>query len=174
MILAWVVLCMGAVLFAISGVFIGVLFSRTRSEDEGAQWLREFSIEDYRPMERLLRESDYEFLASQRGFHPRIAWELRAERRRIFHGYLGSMVRDFNTLTRMARLFAVYSTEDRSDYLRSIFWMKMRFYSRVADAELRLVLAPLPVGRIDIRGLVGQIAAMRENLEEQSLQHGPA
>jgi hypothetical protein len=123
-------------------------------------------------MERLLRESDYEFLSAQPGFHPRIAWELRAERRKIFNGYLSSMIRDFNTLSRMARLFAVYATEDRSDYLRTIFWMRMRFYCRVVDTQIRLTLAPLPVGQIDIHGLIGQIAALRENLEEQSLQHG--
>lgn len=164
MTLAWAVLWIGVLLFAGFGLLIGRLFRRTGAKERGAEWLSDFSIENYRPMERLLRESDYEFLAAQRGFEPRIAWELRAERREIFHGYLWSLIRDFNTLTRMARLFAVHAKEDRSDYLRAIFWMQVRFYCLVAGAEARLVLAPLPVGKIDIRALIGHVGVMRENL----------
>ena len=64
MTLVWV-LCGVLVLLTGSAVLVGRLFHRDRSGDTGIEWLRNFSIEDYRPMERLLRESDYEFLAAQ-------------------------------------------------------------------------------------------------------------
>jgi hypothetical protein len=46
--------------------------SRTAEGDLGT-WLDSFSVARYRPMERLLSEADYEFLAAQPGYDPSIA-----------------------------------------------------------------------------------------------------
>jgi hypothetical protein len=156
-----------AVIFASS---ISQLFRRTSVDDCSIEWLDEFSLDSYRPMERLLNEGDYEFLAAQPGFYPGIARELRAERRRIFRIYLRSLIRDFKKLIRLAELMMVYSEQDRPDLARAIFRLRREFYVSIIATEFRLALSPLPVAPVDARRLVYCMAAMRENIQQLALQ----
>src|ERR1700688_1883270 len=63
----------------------------------------------YRPMERLLGEADFRFLASQPGFSPKLGRRLRTERRQIFRGYLRNLRRDFGAVTAACHLLLVHS-----------------------------------------------------------------
>src|SRR5438270_1890920 len=138
-------------LAAIIASLIGQLFRRPAARDCGLEWLAEFSLESYRPMERLLNEADYEFLASQPGYHSGIARELRAERRKIFRVYLRSLIRDFNVLMRLAERMLVYSEQDRPDLARAIFGLRRQFFMNVIAIEIRLALFPLPSGVIEVK-----------------------
>ena len=71
------------------------------------------SLEKYRPMERLLQEGDFRFLAAQPGFSPRLGRRFRTERRRIFRGYLRNLRMDFARLSLALRVLIVHSVEDR-------------------------------------------------------------
>ena len=166
MIVALLTLGIVALFAAIFASLIRQLFHRTALDHCTLEWLNEFSLESYRPMERLLNESDYEFLASQPGFHPSIARELRAERRRIFRIYLRSMIRDFNTLMSMAELMMVYSAEDRPDLARAIFRLRRQFYMRVIAAEMHLILSPLPLGAVNAGRLIHSLGAIRDNIQQ--------
>jgi len=163
-----------AVLAAFFAVLIRLLLQRTDTSSEGIEWLSEFSVERYRPMERLLSETDYEFLASQPGYHPRIAQELRSERRRIFQSYLRSLIRDFNALIRLAQLMIVYSPTDRPDLARKLLRLRWQFYTSVIAVEFRLALSPLPVGSIDAKRLINSLALVRENIELLAFQRHSA
>ncbi len=85
-----------------TAVGFGLLFKRMlfrdRVPDFDPDWLENFSVSKYRPMERLLSEEYFEFLVSQEGYEPKIGKRLRSERRRIFRGYLRSIRRDFQRL----------------------------------------------------------------------------
>src|ERR1700737_1163301 len=153
MIVALLILGIVALFAAIFASLIRQLFRRTALDHCTLEWLNEFSLESYRPMERLLNESDYQFLASQPGFHPGIARELRAERRRIFRIYLRSMIRDFNTLMSLAELMMVYSEQDRPDFASAIFRLRRQFYMRIIAVEFRLALGPVAVGAVDAQRL---------------------
>ncbi|MDQ2948804.1 MAG: hypothetical protein M3Y27_23160 [Acidobacteriota bacterium] len=164
-------------LVAVLAYFISSLVRRSHPDlgalaelDQG--FLDQCSIETYRPMERLLNEADFEFLASQPGYDPRIARKLRAERRRIFRSYLHSLIGDFNALIYLAQLAAVHSAEDRPDLASAIFRLRLNFFWHVAGAEIRLALAPLPLGSIDAKRLIGSLASVRENIvQSTSLRH---
>src|SRR5579863_2042122 len=69
----------------------------------------------YRPMERLLGEEDFRFLAAQPGFSPKLGRRLRTERRQIFKGYLRSLSRDFHNISAACRMLVVHSAEDRAE-----------------------------------------------------------
>lgn len=146
------------------------LFRRTSAGDGSLEWLDEFSLDSYGPMERLLNEGDYEFLAAQPGFHPGIARELRAERRRIFRIYLGSLVRDFRKLMRVAELIMLHSEEDRPDLARAISRARREFYRNIVATEIRLALSPLPLASANTRRLVGCMKAMRANVQQLAAQ----
>src|SRR5262245_16680081 len=85
------------------------------------------SLEKYRPMERLLQEDDFRFLAAQPGFSPQLGRRFRTERRKIFRGYLRNLRRDFRRLSAAFRILIVHSVEDRGDLAASLMRMRVMF-----------------------------------------------
>src|ERR1700678_717733 len=113
------ILPIAVVLAVMAACFAGLfwtLASRFDARQCTPEWLDEFSLESYAPMERLLGEDDAAFLASQPGYKPAIAKRLMAERRKIFVAYLGHLERDFNLLVGIGKLMVVYSTQDRQEF----------------------------------------------------------
>ncbi len=81
------------------GVVVAFLFRRLiagpKSLPVSVDWINDLSIARYRPMERLLSEEDYWFLANQPGFDKRMLRRIRSERRKVFRGYLASLSQRF-------------------------------------------------------------------------------
>src|ERR1041385_2461454 len=73
------------------------------------------SPERFRPMERLLSEEDFRYLAAHPGATPRMVRRLRAERRRLFRAYLRSLQRDFTRIYSAIQLILVQSEVDRPE-----------------------------------------------------------
>jgi hypothetical protein len=96
-----------AVIAVLTAVVVVLLLQRLKAREDEAQadlgWSSEFSIAKYRPMERLFLEEDYDFLAAQPGFHPKIYRKLQSERRRVFRHYLRCVQRDFDRLLTAAK-----------------------------------------------------------------------
>jgi hypothetical protein len=127
--------------------------ARVAEGDLGA-WLDGFSITRYLPMERLLSEADYEFLAAQPGYDPSIARKLRAARRRVFRIYLRQMSADFSRLHQVARLLVLYAPEDRPELARSLVHQKWVFYYAMANVQWRLLLHAAGLSTVDVSGLI--------------------
>jgi len=169
-------LTVGAVLGVLAAVAFVLLFRRVHARAEAAQtdlgWSSEFSITKYRPMERLFLEEDYDFLAAQPGFHPKIYGRLQAERRRVFRHYLRCLRKDFNRLSTAAKTLLLVAPQDRPDLARNILKQRMLFSWALWGVEVRLLLQTAGVGTVDVRGLVGTMESMREQLRylSQSVQ----
>ena len=144
------------------------LLRRLLSADRVARldpdWYERFSITRYRPMERLLSGEDREFLVAQAGFRPQILKTLRAERRRIFRGYLRCLSRDFNRLYLAGRLLMLDAAEDRPDLARILLRQRVLFAYAMLAVEIRLLLHALGVGTVDVRLLVASLEEMRARL----------
>ncbi|MGE5645117.1 MAG: hypothetical protein ACM336_04935 [Acidobacteriota bacterium] len=159
----------GAVLFAVfAAVAFAFLFrgllAPGRDRQADLEWSSEFSIAKYRPMERLFLEEDYDFLAAQPGFHPRIYRKLQAERRRVFRHYLRCLRRDFNRLSAAAKLLLLSAPSDRPDLASALLKQRMIFTYAMAAVEFRLVLQSMGIGTVDVRRLVDAVDGMREQL----------
>jgi hypothetical protein len=115
-------------------------------------------------MERLLSEEDYQFLAAQKGYDPRIVRRLRCERRKIFREYLHCLRRDFGRLEAAARVLMVNSSVDRPDLAKALLRQRLFFTYGVLAAECRLMLHGLGLGTVDTGRLVGSLDAMRAQL----------
>jgi len=150
-----------AVAFAL--LFRAVL-RRDRFDDLTPEWLSNFSVARYKPMERLLSEDDFKFLGAQRGFEPKIARRLRSERRKIFREYLRCLRRDFGRLEAAVRLFMVNAREDRPEMAKALLRQRLAFTYGVFAAECRLVMHTFGIGTVDIRELVGSLDVMRSQL----------
>jgi hypothetical protein len=156
------------VLTLLAASFAGLfwrLASRFDATKCTADWLDDFSLESYAPMERLLEKSDVLFLASQAGYRPEIAQRLMAERRRIFAAYLGRLVEDFNQLVGIGKLMIVYSTQDREEFARRLWRQQVRFYAAVCSVRLQLALYPLGWAGADAHRLVAAITALRDQVQ---------
>ena len=165
----WLIVVAAGVGVTTVGAF--VLLFRTalrpdRFEGLTPEWLNGFSVARYKPMERLLSEEDFEFLASQKGYTPRIARRLRSERRRIFREYLHCLKRDFGRLEAGIRLFMVHATEDRPELAKALLRCRLSFTFGVFAAECRVALHTIGIGTVDIRQLIGSVDGMRAYLGE--------
>jgi hypothetical protein len=141
------------------------LASRFSPESGAAEWLDGFSLESYAPMARLLDQSDFQFLASHPGYYPALRKRLRAERRQVFVGYLGLMIRDFNQLLKIGRLMLVNSKEDRPEFARALWRQQMSFYFAVCSIRCKLALTPFGL-RVEGLRLVDSLASMLRQVQE--------
>jgi hypothetical protein len=115
----------------------------------------------YRPMERLLLEDDFRFLASQPGFSPKLGRRLRTERRQIFRGYLRSLGRDFHSVTAACHLLMVHSAEDRAELASTLMRQQLMFGVGMLAVQGRLALHAVGFGAVDVRGLVESLETMQ-------------
>ncbi|HYP05604.1 MAG TPA: hypothetical protein VER03_05150 [Bryobacteraceae bacterium] len=128
------------------------------------EWLANFSTTTYRPMQRLLSDSDLKYLAAQPGITAKTVSELRRERRRIFRAYLRNLVRDFHRLHLAARMTLLYATEDRPDLAQTLMRQRAMFTWAVLTVEFRLMLHAAGLGPVDVSDLIGALENMRINV----------
>jgi hypothetical protein len=123
-------------------------------QPEGLAWLRDFSIEKYQPLLRLLDSSDVDWLATQPGYEPRLAKQLGKQRARIFRAYLSLIGADGKQLQAIAWNLTVEADRDvrgLAAFISRQAWTLDLFLFR---ARLRLALWRLGVGRVDARPLL--------------------
>lgn len=145
------------------------LASRFDAKACGPEWLDEFSVENYAPMERLLDASDFEFLARQPGYHAKTGKHLLAERREIFCEYLGLLIRDFNQLHYIAKLLMVHSAEDRPELARTLWQQQATFYFAVCVIRLKVAVYPWGWTAVDVPKLLHGLEHMRGQIQTRAL-----
>ena len=108
-------------------------------------------------MLRLLAEDDFRFVST----NPGLEKTLRAERRRLFRGYLRCLTRDYGSLLGGLRHAMVQSGFDRPDLARALVQYRFSFAMELCTAEIRLALHAAGIGKVDISGLVDALDALR-------------
>jgi hypothetical protein len=146
------------------------LASRSDNQASTAEWFESFSVESFAPMERLLDQSDFEFLAQQPGYRPEIGARLLKERKKLFLGYLRLLIGDFNQLLRIARLMIVYSTEDRAEFANVLLRQQATFYFAVCAVRLRVALYPVGWTSLDVSRLMQALENMRNQVTQLGFQ----
>jgi hypothetical protein len=167
---AFVCLAVGAVL----AFLFRRLIAGPKSLPVSVDWINDLSVARYRPMERLLSEEDYRFLASQPGFDKRTLRRIRSERRRVFRGYLACLNRDFSMVGAALRLMITYSTQDRPDLAGILYKQQALFTFGMLAVQWRLCLHACGLGTVDVRGLVRAMDYMRTELRQMIPAEGAA
>jgi hypothetical protein len=152
---------------AVTGAFV-MLFRKASCARDAAtideNWLNEFSIARYRPMERLLSDDDYRFLESQPAFNPRLEKKLRTERRAIFSSYLGYLAQDFERLYRATQSLALASAEDRPDLAIALLKQRWGFVYGMAALRCRLFFHVMGTNPAEVQSLVNSLDALQLRL----------
>jgi hypothetical protein len=129
-----------------------------------ADWIDDLSIERYRPMMRLLDSAELESLRSQPGFTSQAAAKLRAQRCRMFRGYLKSLTTDFGRVCGAIKILMVQSRHDRSELALALVRQQFLFAAGVIAAQFRLVLYRFGLCGVDVTALVRNFDSMRIEL----------
>lgn len=119
----------------------------------------------YGPMQRLLEEGDYRFLASHPAIGKKGAAKIRARRREIFRGYLRCLGRDYARVCASIRSTMVQSEIDRPDLAKALLRNRLIFTAALAGVECRLAMHACGWGTIDARPLVAALEGMRRQLD---------
>lgn len=137
-------------------------FARTPQAAPEGDWLARISAARYRPMERLLDAREEAFVASHadRGTVRRF----RAQRRKVFRGYLRSLERDFGRVCGAIRLVLAHSDTDRPELATALMRQQATFAAAVLAVRARLWLHAAGIGTVDVRDLVGALDTMRAEL----------
>ncbi len=120
----------------------------------------------YRPMERLLRADDFEFLAAQPGYSAKLGRRFRSERRRIFRSYLKSLKFDFNSMSLAFQTLIVHSAEDRGDLAAGLIRQRLTFAFAMLAVEGRLALHAAGVNSVavDVSAMVQSLETMQDQM----------
>jgi hypothetical protein len=118
------------------------------------EWAQSFSLSAYAPMERLLVDSDFEFLKTQPGYSRKIMRELRARRVRIYCAYLAMMSRDFHRLYTLLQQYLLSTRVDNPAISAELMRQKWLFSRELLVAHLRLRLYALGIGSVSCGNLM--------------------
>jgi hypothetical protein len=153
-------------------LLIHKLASPARCELVSAEWLSRFSVAKYRPMERLLSQSDMRFLGAQKGYRPKVGRRLRMERIRAYRGYLKCLRADYRKLEAAISLWMAGSSKDRPELALGLLKSRIKFQLGLAHAEWRVVLYGLNIapakqvqlveGLDDLRICLRRVALVRQ------------
>ncbi len=159
-------LLLGTLVPALVLLFRGLLSSQ-RSLPSSIDWIQDISAARYRPMERLLRSEDFQFLASQPGCTRQLARRLRTERRKVFRSYLYAMKRDFNRVCLALQVLMANSAVDRPELASVLVKQKTTFQLAILAVEFRLALHACGFDRmVDVRDLVGALDILGSELRQ--------
>jgi len=147
------IIVLAALILGIAAV-VRMLGSAGRSLPVTAEWIDELSTDRYRPMRRLLDARDIQFLRSQAGFTPKMESKLRAQRCRIFRGYLRCLDMDFQRVCTALKLVLVQSEQDRPDLSTVLLHNQILFAAGLLAAHLRLILYGWGICTVDANRLV--------------------
>ena len=136
-----------------------IVWSRRRRE---ACQPAEFSLEKYRPMERLLSAGDYEFVEVTPGFRPALMRRLEARRARIVRGYLRSLSEDFDRISTLARMCLAESEVDRPDLSAELVRQRIQFARMML--VLRCQLAFSGVRGLNVWPLMSAVQSVHQQL----------
>jgi hypothetical protein len=142
------------------------LSTRKNAPPVTAEWIGELSVERYRPMLRLLDDSDLEFLCRQPGFDPKMAARLRRQRCHIFGCYLTALGQDFGQTCRALRILMVHSACDRPDLASLLVRRQVLFGLCMLRARWRLLLHRWGTGCVDIGSLMRLFDSVCVELQE--------
>jgi hypothetical protein len=135
-------------------------------EDISPEWLESFSVTSYYPMRALFSADDFDFLSRQPGFDRTLKRKLRRDRLQIFKQYLDRMIADFNRLHTIARFVLAQSSEDRSDLVGRLLWLRVRFAVTVLRVQFTYRLYWLGVPSFSVTTLIRYLEEMTAHLTQ--------
>jgi hypothetical protein len=149
------------VLLLVAALFVALfvtLFQRSSGGNPpGVSWLDGFSLDRYRPLDRLLDSSDLQFAAAHPGYTAAIGRKLVSSRRAAARLFLTELTTDFDQMVYLG----LSSRQDRPDLAHTLLRQWLAFHFRVFLLRVRLLLAPLGLAPRRPAGLLEALTRVR-------------
>lgn len=171
------VLPIAAVICLMMLVALASVLKKVAMQDRSApaaEWMATLSTARYGPMERLLDEEDFRYLASQPGLDPRVRRALRAQRRSIFRAYLRCLCRDYSRVSMAIKMLMMQSEQDRPDLAEMLLRQRVAFTLGLVRVEFRLALHAVGMGKVEVGALVGAFDALRVQFNQLAVAAAPS
>ncbi len=163
-----IVLLATALFLVLMGIGFGMLFAKLLAHrttlPASEDWEDVCSPGRYKAMERLLEQTDYQYLAAKSGDNNKLQKRLRDRRVRIFSSYLNCLSQDFTRICNAIKKIMVDSQVDRPDLAGLLMKQHFIFSLTVLSIEIRLVLYNFGWGTPDGRSLVRSLDNMSAHL----------
>jgi hypothetical protein len=127
----------------------------------------DLSWKDYRPLDRLLAPTDFDYLRS-RGVEEAKIQKLRVERRKIYRMCLRSLSQDFNRVHAALNVMIVQSREDRSDLVAELAKQRFAFYRNLMMVEFRLTMHACGFERMPAINLLQPMEILQSQLRQMA------
>jgi len=160
-----------ALMFALPAVGFVVLLKRLTASDRTGHplpmedWEGIFSPSRYRAMERLLDDSDRDFLHAQPGTSLAIENKFRAARVTLFRAYMHQLSDDFHRVCKALKTLMVHAPVERHDLAGLILKQQFQFSVTMMTTEMRLLLYGWGWAGVSAEALLDPLTAVRIQLQ---------
>lgn len=166
------VLTVGSVL-GLAGFVVALRMRSRKMAEENASTAATFSMDRYRPMERLLSQEDFAFLSQSPGYTPELGARWRKQQRRLFRLYLNELTADFHKLHAHARALVANSAVECPELPALLVRQEVQFWRALMFLEGRLMLDRIGLRSISTPALVQLVQSMGQELENVVPKLGP-
>ena len=160
---------MVTVVFMCLAAGFGVLFARLTSRDRlhlpPEEWEGLLSLSRYKAMERLLDETDGQFIRSHQKVSQQEVKKFRAQRVKLFRGYMHQLSEDFNRICKALKLLMVQSRIDRPDLAGLLLKQQFTFALAMMAVEVKLILYGFGWAGVDVKALMEPLTTVRAQLQ---------
>ncbi|HZS56299.1 MAG TPA: hypothetical protein VFA65_17980 [Bryobacteraceae bacterium] len=164
-------LLLGGTMLALFFPMLRWLCRKATIDESTPEWLENFSVATYYPMQGLLSDEDFTFLCRQPGFDESLYRKLRRERLHIFQQYLIRLIFDFNRLHAIARIMLAHGPEDKSEVVAKLMKLKLQFSIAVFQAECSYLLCRVGFRFLAVRKLIAVLENMSLEINTLSQPH---
>jgi len=162
---------LAALMLALPAAGIVWLAKRLTSRDRATlplpmeDWEGIFSPSRYRAMERLLDDTDRDFLHAQPGASRRVEKKFRKARIILFRAYMHQLSDDFHRVCKVLKVLMVHAPVERHDLAGLIAKQQFQFTLTMLATEVKLVLYGWGWAGVDAEALLAPLAAVRTQLQ---------
>jgi hypothetical protein len=173
----WITVFVTVVFICLAAGF-GVLFARLTSRDRlnlpPEEWEGLFSLSRYKAMERLLDQTDQQFLSSHPKFNHVDEKKFRSVRLKIFRGYMHQLSEDFNRICKALKVVMVESRSDRPDLAGLLMKQQFTFSLAMMSVEVKLILYGFGWSGVNVKALMEPLVTVRAQLQSLAAIADPA
>jgi hypothetical protein len=153
-------------LMALVAVFMVLQKIRTDDSVPADVLSQDCPLARYRPMFRLLDESDCEFISAGFPGNSRMLRRFRAERRSLFRIYLRNLGNDHARIVGAIRSILVESQLDRPELAKALYHCQFMFALAMVNVEFKLLLHAMGIGTVDVRSMVSAVEGLQLQLQD--------
>jgi len=171
---------LATLMLALPAAGIVVFAKRLTSRDRATlpspmeDWESIFSPSRYRAMERLLDDTDRNFLHAQPGASRRVEKKFRKARVTLFRAYMHQLSDDFHRVCKALKMLMVHAPVERHDLAGLVAKQQFQFTVTMLATQVKLILYGWGWAGVDAEALLVPLTTVRTQLQSLAAIAAPS